>query len=594
MFLFRIMRQVVVTILSVFLICPQLLYSQDVQKAEEYIQKAQKAYRENLEYDSARANFFRAAEIFKRNNLPDREAHVYYQVGMSYYIQSDYTNALKYAYLSKNTMTDSVSCHVKLNNDLSIGRIKYALRQKEESIAYVQGLAHEIAACDINIRSLAMNYMAVVNYELGHIDSAEKYLYRSLELSKEQKDTPGISQVHSILGELYMTHRKDYPQAYFHIQEALQLAKSNHDLNAIGFAHIKKATYFIQIDQAEKSFGELDTAENAFRTLKSLVDVIYSKHNRADAHRKLGNADSVHAIWQEINVLNDSLYARDRRRDLAKFETQFNTQETERQNLLLTLQNEKQEQRNRLIILISILVLATVLGFGLYLYGRYKNRLILQAALAQEQSFRAIVEAEEKERVRIAKDLHDGLGQILSTAKLNIVSLDESIPEEDRKLFDNSIHLVDQAVSEVRNVSHDLMPGVLIELGLGSALQQLIDKINDSKILNIVFNNDLQGRLSSSSEIALYRVVQEVVNNMIKHAEAKQIEIKIKQNSNEILLQITDDGKGFDLKELEKQKGIGWQNIFSRIKMLQGKVELDSRIGFGTKVKINIPETNNE
>ena len=164
------------------------VFSQESEMADEYIKKAQKAYRVNLEYDSARDYFSRAADLLKEINKPNKLAHVFYQVGMTYYIQSDYSNALKYAYQAKKTMTDSVSCHVKLNNDLSIGRIKYALKQKEDALAYVHSLEPEIASCnDINIKSLATNYLAVVHYELGHVDTAEKYLYQSLNCAVSKK-----------------------------------------------------------------------------------------------------------------------------------------------------------------------------------------------------------------------------------------------------------------------------------------------------------------------------------------------------------------------------------------------------------------------
>ena len=139
------------------------------------------------------------------------------------------------------------------------------------------------------------------------------------------------------------------------------------------------------------------------------------------------------------------------------------------------------------------------------------------------------------------------------------------------------------------------MPGVLIELGLGPALQQLINKINDSKLLTIQFNNELgDNRLPSFTEIALYRVVQEVVNNMIKHAQAKTIDIYLKQQGQHIRLDISDDGKGFDIQSLENSKGIGLQNIFSRIKMLHGTVELNSSIGIGTRIHVNLPYVDNE
>ncbi|HTL82578.1 MAG TPA: triple tyrosine motif-containing protein [Bacteroidia bacterium] len=236
------------------------------------------------------------------------------------------------------------------------------------------------------------------------------------------------------------------------------------------------------------------------------------------------------------------------------------------------------------IILLFLLVVSVRYYFSRQLRSRTR-----ELELKQSARMNAIIETEEKERKRIAGELHDGLGQLLSTARLNVAGLEESPDERDRVLLKNSIQLLDQACEEVRTISHNMMPGALIRLGLISAVNELINKINDTEKLKIEYDTDLEDRLPETMEIALYRIVQEVLNNMVRHAEAKNIVVKMKRSSNELLINISDDGKSFDVSKIAESKGLGWKNIHSRVELLGGTIRVESESGKGTSIFISIP-----
>jgi len=209
--------------------------------------------------------------------------------------------------------------------------------------------------------------------------------------------------------------------------------------------------------------------------------------------------------------------------------------------------------------------------------------------LAQQKTFSSIIAAEEKERTRIAKELHDGLGQILSTARLNVAALEESVPMEDEKILKNSLSLIDNAVSEVRIISHDLMPGILTQVGLFAAVRQLCNSINEAKQIKVEYTfPESEKRLNAALEISVYRIIQEILNNMLRHSEATKINMSINWADHQLQLKISDNGKGFDTSKIHESKGIGWKNVFSRVKFHKGEIKVESNLGSGTSVKIKI------
>jgi PAS domain S-box-containing protein len=204
-----------------------------------------------------------------------------------------------------------------------------------------------------------------------------------------------------------------------------------------------------------------------------------------------------------------------------------------------------------------------------------------------------IIETEEKERKRIAKDLHDGLGPLLSSIKLyvNEIQSDETELHEKADLIKYTNELIDDAVSSTRTIANNLMPGIIADYGLLKALQSFCNKINISRSLNIVFNAPEEiKRYDSTIEITLYRVLMELINNTLKHAQASNISINFAETGNNLIVEYSDDGIGFNITEKlnDPKSGLGLNNIISRIKSVYGTCDFQSKPGQGTKVKIEI------
>ena len=203
-----------------------------------------------------------------------------------------------------------------------------------------------------------------------------------------------------------------------------------------------------------------------------------------------------------------------------------------------------------------------------------------------------IIQGQETERSRMAKDLHDGLGGMLSGIKLNLSSMKGNmiIQERNAQLFTKSIMQLDKAIAEMRRVAHNMMPEALLKFGLSEAIQDYCDGINESNTVKIKYTQlGSQKVLEKSTEVILYRIVQELSNNAIKHAAAKNIFIQLTKHERGITLTIEDDGKGFDATQLSNIKGAGLQNVQSRVDYLKGSCEIQSTPGSGTSVTIEIP-----
>jgi signal transduction histidine kinase len=298
-------------------------------------------------------------------------------------------------------------------------------------------------------------------------------------------------------------------------------------------------------------------------------------------------------IYQEHK---NQLITEDYNKQITESKTKYDAEKKEAENNQLKIENDlksneiatkQAEQKTLIISFIALLLFISGLAF----FMNYKRKIKAQKQLQQEEKlrFKAVIEAEEKERIRIAKELHDGLGQLLSTAKLNVASLEGNVDKEDEILVKNASDLIDNAVKEVRTISHNMMPVALTQLGLISAVKELTNKMNDSGLLSVKFESNIETRLNSSIEISIYRVIQEILNNTIKHAQAKVITISLTKEKERLTLQISDDGVGFNTNEIENSKGIGWKSIFSRIAMLNGDINVDSSKDKGTNLLVSIP-----
>ncbi|MBZ4189402.1 tetratricopeptide repeat-containing sensor histidine kinase [Niabella beijingensis] len=311
----------------------------------------------------------------------------------------------------------------------------------------------------------------------------------------------------------------------------------------------------------------------------------------ATAYEKNGNTKAAYKWQKEYSRLLDSVDKSKLKEEINGLEIKFHSAENQKRitelnasNITAKLTAKNSRLVNWLLGSISLLLLATVL-FVLVFYRNSKQSSIQKA---QIEITKAVVQAQEGERTRIARDLHDGLGGMLTTTKLNL----ERVAYENGSHHDNEIRNIlrqlDNSVLELRRIARNMMPEMLLKLGLEAALRDLCKLLVKRNLhINFQFLGE-ENAISMETKIIIYRIVQELLTNCVKHANAQHVMLQCAQHGSVFFITVEDDGRGFDNEDPVNSMGVGLSNIQSRVAYLNGKMEVLSKNRQGTSVNIEI------
>jgi signal transduction histidine kinase len=427
------------------------------------------------------------------------------------------------------------------------GNIKEALR--------IDTIGIELAERSSNEFSKAMFYDNIANCFLygspPDFPKAIEYFQRTLQIDSSFSNRKQMSDSYYNLGNAFMMQKK-FGESIGYFQRSVILAEQS------GFAQ-----------------GQL----KGFNAL-------------ATSYKLSGQPEKAYDALKAHNRVKDSLFTSASEAKMVEMQTLYDTVKKEQK--IEQQQNKLRFQNFLFVGIAGLVLLGALLGQSLYKRHNLKKETQLQAEIMrqQEMATKAVLEAEENERQRIARDLHDGLGQMMSAAKMNLSAFESELkfagPEQKRS-FENVIKLVDDSCREVRTVSHIMMPNVLLKNGLAAAVKDFVDKLDERTLKVHLFTEGLDQRLDSNTEIVLYRVIQECVHNVVKHSGASTLDISLIRDHQSLNATIEDNGKGFDPGSREQSEGIGLKNIVSRVEYLKGTVDFDSAPGRGTVVALNIP-----
>jgi len=503
-------------------------------------------------YDVAAKNFYESIAILEKANEKKKLAPVYNELAKLYRKTRDLDRALQNynkADAIYRQLNDTAGISMILNESGVV--FEYREDYTEAINRYTSSMKLAEAAGDSLSVSYSLSNIAGVYVIQKKYDQAEKNLLRALHIRQILKDSFAIALTYSDLG-VAMNGKGDYNKAIEYLSLSNQMAE-----------HLK--------------YPELQS--NNYSELSAVA-------------QKQGDFQKAFQYFMKRSALRDSLYALEKTRQIEELNTKYETAQREQQ-----IQNQQNKIRLQNFLFIGIAGLVLLAGLLIYSqYERYRLRkeTQLQAEIMRQQEIavKAVMEAEENERERIAKDLHDGVGQMMSAAKMNLSAFESEIQfsnAEHKESFEKIISLVDESCKEVRTVSHIMMPNALLKSSLGAAIREFVDKLNNKTLKVHVYTEGLDERLDSNVETVLYRVIQECVNNTIKHAGATTLDISLIKDKDGISGTIEDNGKGFDTTDKEKFEGIGLKNITTRIEYLKGTVDFDSAPGRGTVVALHVP-----
>lgn len=507
-------------------------------------------YKEVGDYDKAMENMLIALAFYEKMGNKEVVGHTLNNIGQVYLKKKDHDKAITY-------FKNSVSLFATLNDE----------------------------------RNLAISYHSLGNglSAKGLYDSARSYWKQAEALYLKQKDTRQLALINADLAESY-AREKNWAEAVPFFEQAIRLNVQIDNKRSLGGIYIAFANNQLGQKKWEQCALLLDSAKEylAVSNQKNQWRDFYK--TRAELYEAQGNATLALQSLQQYVLYSDSVLNETNIKAIADMGVKYETEKKEQE---IVLQKAQVAKKNVLIWAIAgFSALMALLGYSYYKRYRLKKEKELQLEVMRQQdaAARSVLKAEENERRRIAAELHDGVGQIMSAARMNLDAVVRELqPLETDKLLklERVVSLVDEGCKEVRSVSHNMMPNALLKKGLGSALHDFIQKIDQQIIKTQLHIEGLQERLSPETESVLYRVIQECVNNVIKHSGANQLDISIIRDHDAIDITIEDNGKGFDVNEVSQ--GIGLQNINARIRFLKGTLDIESSPGRGTFTGIHVP-----
>lgn len=523
-------------------------------------------------------------------------------IASTYTSQAKYEDALK-MYLERiriQKIKDPAGVALSL---LDIASIYFYLKDVEQALINARE-AKKIAESFNDNRSLANAYNSIGTFldELGKTDEALTNYKKSYQLKIKTGDKLGQSNTLINIAENYNS-RKAYDKALAIYDSVLMIGKE------IGATHQQANAYsnigaiqtnLKQYEKADKSYKK---AYGLYKEIGALEFIVQTAGKLGDNYIQLKDFEKASISFKEQSQLKDSLYKKNMTKDIAEMRTIYETEKKEQENLRLNKENELQElklsieKQNKKNLIwffgISILFIVVLL---LLLFNRFwlkkKSEVERQIAEQKRIGFEMVIEAEEKERIRIAKDLHDGLGQQISAVNIQFQMLSEKMagsgvglePEMDKIRL-----MITDAGADVRSISHKMMPRALMEFGLIDALEDMIDKsFSSAKIACNFQHHNMDDRLPQHIEIGLYRIAQELINNILKHADAKNVEVQLVKKEKHCILVVQDNGKGIGHNG---KNGIGIQNINSRLQVINGELNLESDAHSGTTAIVRVDLT---
>jgi two-component system, NarL family, sensor kinase len=520
-------------------------------------------YMKMEQYENAVDYFLKATKILEALNNKEQLHVLYNDLSILYAKMRQYARAIQFG---RQAVEGSRSLNDSTNLGNALGTLATALISANKSSDAEKYLREGI---DISRRTNNKYLLETLLINLSrtemlssHIDRQLSANTEALKLAKELDDAEGITISYRLLATYYF-NKKDFVQASTYAGQALQVAKA-----AVQPANEQQA-YLV------------------------LSDIALGLQNMADYSRFRRQYDSIDQL-----LLNQQII-----RHVKEMETRFEAvkkddriHQLEKENQLKSFLIRQKNMLNGLLIAASILILI----ISLLSYKSYRQRQLLQKNKIQElekeqqlMATEALLKGQEDERIRLAKDLHDGLGGMLSGIKysLNAVKGNLIMTTANAQSFERSIDMLDASINEMRRVAHNLMPEALVKFGLHQSLQDFSNDVNSTGVVRLRYQSiGIENTtIDQAVEITVFRVIQELVNNVLKHASATELIVQLTKAADKITITVEDDGIGFDAGNLKNSGGIGWGNIRSRINYLKGRIDIRSKQAEGSSVYIEIP-----
>jgi len=530
----------------------------DEQAAADYHSNLGTAQHLMGRLDKSLQNFLAAYDIYKRTGKSENLSKVLNNIGIVYRAEGKYVRAeeiYKESLVLKQQLKDTLGMAAAYQNLAALYtsslRQELAIEEAKKALAIYEKLNRpdDVAGCH--------SLLGQIFYNFDNLEAAKKEL---LMAAAGYIETPSVEygpSTYQLLGAI-AAREEDFLTAEKYLRNGLELARQ---------------------------FGQQD---RVFEMLKELSKVESALGKHAAAYHSL----------QDAFAIRDSVTEKNRLSLMEEMQTKFDVAQKDSEIKINQLDlKQRTLERNWLMAGASLLgLLSLAIFFGLRSRIRSNKKIAEQESALQQQqivqleqerklsTLSAMIEGQEQERSRIAADLHDGLGGLLTSVKSHFNALPKS--SDQAELFGKTNHLIDEACVEVRRISHNMMPRALALFGLSGALEDLAQDLENQGVHCQLEMIGMETPLEANQSVTIYRIIQELTNNVVKHAQANHLLLQLIRRDDTLTIIAEDNGKGFDVKKAFTKKGLGLSSIESRVKFLQGTIEWDSVPGEGTVVSI--------
>lgn len=572
------------TLLSQFLL--EHKFSNITSDRIDYLMSEAENYYAKQQLDSAVFLYQEAFYLAQKSKLDEKRSLILKEIGIIYEIQGNYSKALEYLFAALNISTVKKFTDIEAAININIGIVYFNLKKTDKAIEYYNRaviLSEHINDTVLLIK--AYNNLGNVYMSIWQDwDKAEKYFNRSVELSGmigfEEAIVVGLNN----LCQVYMN--SDRIEKAFEVNaQMIEIVPEN------PFVFYNLGNLYRQNNDNVKALESFDKSLMLSTNHKELTQILLN--DIAEIYVEIGEFEKAIAYYEKYYLLNDSIHSLEQLRQSEEIEAKYQNLKKEKEIAELNNQSLKNERTKNIMTLLSIIM--GLLAFILIILIRSWKKTTDQKLnrVENEKALIAILatlEGEEKERKRLATELHDGLGGMLSAIKLALNENCIKGSNKERILQD----LLQNSILELRRISNALLPETLLNYGLKPALETYCNSfISYGSNLVLQFSNyGSEKRFGKQFELNVYRISQELVNNAVKHANATEINIQLIIDENRLFLSITDNGKGFDSNNIISN-GLGMKSIKHRTEIYGGRFEINSTIDKGTEAIIEFDNLNN-
>lgn len=482
----------------------------------------------------------------------------------------------------------------------------YELEQFEESLRYDKQMLNYLDSnANMDLYVIGNLFVADDFSSLSQFDSSSWYLEK-VRPNVERIKKPSVDvRYYLILGTI-QRKKNEWSNALISYQKANEAAKKMKDDFQVVNSAEGIAASFLHLGDFYKAREVAIFVLNESNRIKVPLGQVQALQLLVEVEEKSGNIAKAYQYQKQFITVSDSIKKEKTQRQMNDAEMKYQAEKKEKEifqlqksNAVQSLSLQKKSTFN--YFLIGSVAALLITGFLGYRNFRHRQQLAKQQDELQQQMIRelekdkqliavdSMLKGQEEERSRLAKDLHDGLGGLLSGVKFSLSNMKDNliITPDNMVVFERSLDMLDTSIKELRRVAHNMMPEILTRFGLDEAIKEYCNTVNATKLLAVKYQSlGMVTRLDNSTEIIVFRIVQELLNNILKHAGASETFIQLIRENNRLNIVVEDNGKGFDIALLEEGKGVGWANIRSRVEYLKGQLDIHSEPGKGTLVNI--------